>query len=373
MVIDKTQTYRGYRWVEAGIIFLGWTLFGLFFAAQRYAERAYAGRPTSWIKVLTAWAVCAYLWAVLTPLVLHLARRFPFGRSYWFRPLLIHLVSGIVVSAVQLGLYLLALELLLANEEGRFASLVSFRYMFVAELHFNLLLYGAIVGISHFINHYREKRERELMAAQLEARLIQAQLDALRFQLRPHLLFNTLNSISVLIRKDADAARRTVEHLSDLLRVLLKHSASHEVTLREELDFLNNYLEIERTRFPDRLQIKWDVDPETLEAAVPSLILQPIVENAIKHGIAPRAEAGQVEIRAERFNGAIRLQVRDDGPGLSSANHTADGEQVGLSNTKARLERMYGASGRLELNNDPRGGTVVNILIPFHPSANPSQ
>jgi two-component system LytT family sensor kinase len=361
------KTMKRETWAKAGIIFGGWTLFGLFFACQRYIERAYAGSPTSWAKVLTAWAACAYLWAALTPFVLWLARRFPFGRERWARPLLIHVGAGILISIAHLGVYLLALQLLLGDAERTFASFGNWWQMVVAELHFNFLLYSAIVGLSHALNHYRQKRERELAAAQFEAELAQAQLDALRLQLQPHFLFNTLNTISVLMLKDVNRARQTLGHLSELLRALLKHSETHEVTLKQELEFLENYLEIERARFPDRLKVGIYADPITLGARVPSLILQPLVENAIKHGIAPRAEAGRIEIRAERLNGSIRLQVRDDGAGITQ--QAADGAacRVGLSNTKARLERMYGSGCRLELSDAPGGGTLVNILIPSGP------
>lgn len=361
----KAEDENRWRWSGAWVILGCWTLFGLFFAVQRYAERAYAGRPTSWARVLTAWAVCAYLWAALTPLVLWLARRFPFGRKRWLQPLLIHVAAGVVISTVHLAVYLLALQFLLGEEERTFASLSSLRHMVVAELHFNFLLYAVIVGLSHALNHYRQKRERELAAAQFEAELAQARLDALRLQLQPHFLFNTLNSISVLMLRDVKRARQTLSRLSELLRALLKHSETHEVTLREELEFLENYLKIERTRFPDRLEIKIEVDPVTLDARVPSLILQPVVENAIKHGIAPRAEAGRIEIRAERLDGAVRLQVRDDGPGLPDNAEAMAAGRVGLSNTKARLERMYGEGYSLELGEAPGGGTIVNISIPF--------
>lgn len=346
-----------------------WTLFGLFFACQRYIERAHAGRPTSWDRVLTAWAACAYLWAALTPLVLWLARRFPFGRERWLRHLLVHAGAGVLISVFHLGGYLLALQLLRGDEGRAFASLSSLRHMVVAELHFNFLLYSVLVGISHAADHYRQKREQELAAARFEAELTRAQLDALRLQLQPHFLFNALNTVSVLMLKDVRAAREMLGRLSDLLRALLKNSAAQEVTLRQELEFLENYLEIERTRFPDRLQVSMDVDPNTLDARVPSLILQPVVENAIKHGVAPRAGAGRIEVRAERLNGTVRLQVRDDGPGLPGDAEASAAGRVGLSNTKARLERMYGGGGRCELGNAPGGGTLVNILILFDPPA----
>lgn len=364
----RSETKGRGHWAGAGVVFGCWTLFGLFFACQRYIERAYAGRPTSWAKVLTAWAACAYLWAALTPLVLWLARRFPFGQGRWARPLAVHAGAGALVSVFHLGVYLLALQLLQGDAGPAFASFGGWWQMVVAEFHFNFIIYTALVGLSHSLNHYRQKRERELAAAQFEAELAQAQLDALRLQLRPHFLFNTLNTISILMLKDVGRARQTLGRLSELLRALLRHSEAHEVTLRQELEFLENYLEIERTRFPDRLEVSMKVDPATLDARVPSLILQPVVENAIKHGIAPRAEAGRIEVSAERVNGAVRLQVRDDGAGLPHNAEARAASRVGLSNTRARLERMYGSGWSLELCDATGGGTVVNISIPFSPS-----
>ena len=269
--MSQVGSHRG--WLKWALVFAGWSFFGLFFACQRYAERAYAGRPTSWGRVLTAWAACAYLWAVLTPLVLRIARRFPFCRDRWLGPLLVHAGAGVLVSVFHLAAYLLALQLLLADEGRDFASLGGLRHMLVAEFHFNFLIYSALVGISHALDHYRQKRERELAAARLEAELVRAQLDALRLQLRPHFLFNALNAVSALMLRDVGEARRTLARLGELLRALLKHSEADEVTLRRELELLENYLEIERARFPDRLRVSVEVDPAVLDARVPSLIL----------------------------------------------------------------------------------------------------
>ncbi|HYY58650.1 MAG TPA: histidine kinase [Pyrinomonadaceae bacterium] len=353
------------RWVDLGVIFGCWTLFGLFFATQRYIERAYGGNPTTWGKLLVAWAANAYLWAALTPLVLWLARRFTIERPRRLRPFLIHLSAGIFIAVLHLGIYLLLLQLFFGDATHSFSSLLSFKLTLVAELHFNFLLYWAIVGISHALNYYRQKRERELKAAQLETRLAQAQLDALRLQLHPHFLFNTLNTISVLMLKDVKAANAMLLRLSELLRVLIRKSDRHEVPLSQEMEFLKSYLEIEKTRFNDRLTVRINVDPAALKARVPVLILQPIVENAIRHGIAPRAAAGLIEISAERVHEAVRLQVRDNGPGLPKGSSVDSDGSIGLSNTRTRLEQMYGAKHRFELRNADEGGLVVSITLPF--------
>jgi LytS/YehU family sensor histidine kinase len=251
-----------------------------------------------------------------------------------------------------------------------FSPVRLFQNFFVAEFHINFLLYWTIVGLTHAFDYYRRYRERErraaelkIAAAHLEAQLAQAQLDALKMQLHPHFLFNTLNTISVLMQDDVSAANRMLIRLGELLRVALKNETAQEVSLRQELEFLRGYLEIEQTRFQDRLQVDFDVEPEALDSLVPNLILQPLVENAIKHGIAPRAEAGTIRVEAKRRNGRVRLVVRDDGSGFMEAKNQASG--IGLSNTRARLEKLYGAEHSFEICSPDGGGLEVKVTIPF--------
>ena len=208
----------------------------------------------------------------------------------------------------------------------------------------------------------------ELEAAQLETQLARAQLDALRTQLHPHFLFNTLNTISVLMREDVATANRMLLRLSELLRLALKNAGTHEVSLRQEMEFLRSYLEIERTRFQHRLKVQTEIDPEALDALVPNLILQPLVENAIRHGVAPRPTQSTIEIRALRRNGRVELRVRDDGPGIDEMRKEAAAGGIGLSNTRARLDKLYGAAHSFQLSPADGGGTQVTITIPFHPA-----
>jgi LytS/YehU family sensor histidine kinase len=191
-------------------------------------------------------------------------------------------------------------------------------------------------------------------------------LQALKMQLHPHFLFNALHSISALVHSDPDAADKMIARLGDFLRLTLDTAAAQEVPLRQEIEFLNCYLEIERIRFRDRLTTSLDVDPQALECRVPNLVLQPIVENAIRHGVAPRSAPGRVEVHAERRGGALRLQVRDNGRGLPADGVCATkGGGVGLSNTRARLQQLYGGAFVFEIENDPAGGVVVTLEIPF--------
>jgi LytS/YehU family sensor histidine kinase len=236
-------------------------------------------------------------------------------------------------------------------------------------LHSQITTYWAILGIRHGFVWYHGSRERELESARLrlkvseiEAGLKLAQLDALKMQLHPHFLFNTLNTISVLMPEDVGAARRVLFKLSDLLRATLKTS-DHEITLRQELDLLRCYLEIEQTRFQDRLTVRMNIDPKALDAKAPTLILQPLVENAIKHGIAPRSAPGVVEISAARNNGAIELRVSDDGSQMTDFE-SGKPIGVGLANVRARLENLYPGAFRFEMKRGELGGMEIFLSIP---------
>ena len=358
---DDARRKRIWKWA---LVAGGWTLFGLFFASQSIAGRAYDGRPLKVGETVAAWLLCAYLWLALTPLVLWLARRFPLERRSWRRNLPAHAAAAVLLSLLQLAAYA-AISGWLGMTPGRRSFFESFRGLFVGDFHFDLLTYSAVVGLCHALDYYRKYRERELRASQLETKLARAELDALRMQLHPHFLFNTLNSISALMAEDVRAAQKMLARLSGLLRASLENAGAHEVSLHDELEFLASYLEIEQTRFQDRLTVRMEIDPAALGARVPNLILQPLVENAIRHGIAPRARAGMVEVRAARRNGLVRLTVADDGAGLGAARPEDLMKGIGLSNTKSRLRQLYGAEHRFELRERQGGGLEVSIEIPF--------
>jgi LytS/YehU family sensor histidine kinase len=228
----------------------------------------------------------------------------------------------------------------------------------------NVMFYWGIVIVDHAIDYYRKYQERELRASQLEAQLVASELQVLKLQLHPHFLFNTLNTISALIHESPEEADEMISQLGDLLRVTLETVHVHEVPLTQELDFLKHYLAIEQTRFQDRLRITMSIEPETLDAMVPNLILQPLVENSIRHGIALRPEARSIEIKSWQDNGTLRLRVADDGPGLSSDKLLLK-EGVGLTTTRQRLSSLYGTKHDFSLQNSPRGGLVVELTIPF--------
>jgi two-component system, LytTR family, sensor kinase len=233
----------------------------------------------------------------------------------------------------------------------------------IDNFHSSLPTYFVILFGYYAFHYYAKYRDRELSASQLEARLSQAQLQALKMQINPHFLFNTLNTISSLMYTDTAAADAMMTRLSELLRLTLDKEGQ-EVTLREEIDLLQRYLDIERIRFEERLHVTMDVEPAALEGRLPNFSLQPIVENAIRHGIAARPEGGRLDISATRGERMLEIRLRDDGPGLASEDARREG--IGVANTRARLAQLYGSDHRFEMVNAPGGGLLVTIAVPFH-------
>src|SRR5215475_1165132 len=352
-------------WMKWAIIFICWTSFALFFISQNYIIQAQFGRTIEWKMTLFNWLLGSYTWCAITPLILRLSNRFPLQRGKLLRVIGIHTFAAAFFFIVYLAVFVIARRLILGALPETRSLFEAFRGYLIAEFHFGLLIYWMILGINQAIDYYRRYRDRELLASNLETRLAVAQLDALRMQLHPHFLFNTLNSVSVLMRRDVDAADRMLLQLSSLLRVTLARNAAHEIKLGQELEILERYLEIEQIRFRDRLTVRMHIDPLALEALVPQLFFQPLVENAIRHGIADRETGGEIDIRAERQNGMVYLQVSDNGPGLTIP-HGNFIEGVGLSNARSRIERLYGSDSRFEVRNAEEGGLIVAAAFPFH-------
>jgi two-component system, LytTR family, sensor kinase len=353
------------KWVKWAVIFLCWTGFALFFTSQSYMFQARSAGTIEWKRTLFNWLLGSYTWFALTPLVLKLSNRFPLQRGKLLRSVAVHAIAAPLFNVANIVLFVIALGLITGPRLEARSLLESVWYFVIAEFHGGMLVYWVIIGVSHATDYYRRYRERELLASNLETRLVKAQLDALRMQLHPHFLFNALNSVSVLMRKDVDAADRMLLQLSGLLRVTLARNAAHEIRLRQELEILERYLEIEQIRFQDRLTVRTRVDPSALDALVPQLFFQPLVENAIRHGISDRETGGLIDIRAERQNGMLCLQVRDNGPGLNTPRGNLV-EGVGLSNTRSRLEYLYGSGSRFEVGDAEEGGLIVTAAFPFH-------
>lgn len=359
----RSEQWLRKLWVRMGLIWGTWAVVAFFFATQVYTVYYKEEKPIPFRRALLVQGLICVLWALATPLVLWLARRFRIERNNWRRRVPLHFLISLGLSIPMITIdYVIYI-----TQIGRGGSLSVMRtFQFVLyNLDRCLLIYWVIVLISHAFNYYNSYRKGELRAAQLRTQLVQAQLEALKMQLHPHFLFNTLHSISALLNQDVEAARRMISRLGDFLRLTLDNTGTQEVTLQQELEFLNGYLEIERVRFQDRLTTMVRVDPNLLDQRVPNLILQPIVENALRHAIA-NSNGGRIEIVIEPNEGMLRIQVRDNGPGLRLVPAIGETARhgVGLANTKARLERLYGSAHRLDLANEPSGGLVVTMELP---------
>jgi two-component system, LytTR family, sensor kinase len=348
-------------------IFLVTTVLGVLTALQAYNyvalvnEQKQAFAPILALN-LTYW----YSWGLLIPGVIWMARRYRFERHTWRRAALVHVGGVAVCTFLHVLMATSARGVILATmTERSFDWWPYFRERFFLNFDWEMMTYWAVVAFINAVDYQSESRERELAAAQLQTQLAEAQLEALQRQLHPHFLFNTLNTISALMHRDVNAADEMLVQLSDLLRLTLDRVGTQQVSLKDEVDFLRKYLEIEQTRFGDRLQVDIDVDPEVLDAPVPNLILQPLVENALRHGVGPRVGVGRVDVTARHIDGNLMLTVRDNGVGLSPDKLNALHSGVGLSNTRSRLENLYASRHRFDFETPPGGGLLVTIVIPL--------
>ncbi|HEX6913549.1 MAG TPA: histidine kinase [Longimicrobium sp.] len=352
---------------EALLGFTGWGALALFMYTRTYVQYAFPVRPGAttwgelWLGIAIEVGLDVLFWTVLTPVILELSRRFPLRGEQRWPNLGVHVLGCVVLaSASTIFNFWIATY---TFTEGPYWP----RYYFM-RIHYNILSYIVVVGFGHAMEVYDRYRDRELRASQLETQLTRAHLHALEMQIQPHFLFNTLNSISELVHHDPPGAELMIAQLGDLLRMTTDRTVlEREVPLSRELDFVGTYLAIERTRFQDRLFVKKQVDPDVLDCAVPNLILQPLVENAVRHGLSPRVAPGTITITARRVDDRVRITVRDDGRGLPPPG--ARRERVGVGNTRARLRQTYGGDHRFEMADAPGGGTLVMIEIPYRRAA----
>ncbi len=358
--------YGRAEWLRWPMLLAFWTLPAVLLATQIAVMASEEGHAFSW-WTLFVWQVAGWwFWVPATPMIFWLSRRIPFARRRWWKAALVHLGLGALAALLHV-IYLSWLTGWIGPapyRDLRFGFMVGM--WLTQRLHLDLMAYGGLLGVGYGLDSYRMYKDRELHASQLEAQLALAQLQALKMQLHPHFLFNTLHAISVLVRKGAnDKAVSMLAGLSDLLRMALDNVGAQEVSLQRELEFLECYLELEQTRFQDRLEVRLEIEPATLDSKVPNMILQPLVENAIRHGIARRAEGGVIEVSARRDASILRLEIRDDGGGVGEEGFC---EGVGLSNTRKRLRRLYGADHQFVLSDGKRGGAVALVEIPFRPA-----
>ena len=351
------------------LVFGAATLLGIFSTLQSYRLTTLNIKESIDVVVWRLLVLNLAYWYVpasLTSPIFRIAHRFRIESARPVRALAAHAIAAGIFSVVHLACMIGVRALLwpgrIIPASIPFATAV--QNMYLTNLDWALMTYSTIVGLSYALGYYRESQARAIKAASLEARLAEARLKTLEAELHPHFLFNTLHAISTLVHTNPDAADRMISRLSDLLRITFDRSGAVRIPLQEELEFLEKYLEIEQTRFQDRLTVDYDIDPETLDAEVPRLILQPLVENAIKHGVAPRSGPGTIRITARRDGEVLWLEVRDNGVGLKESARARLHKGVGLSNTRARLQCLYGEAQSLGFS-DGEHGLAVDMRFPF--------
>ena len=332
-----------------------WALFAVFAASQNRVT-TYGSMMVPWRRAFLTSFADVVPWLALTPVAFWIAGRFLVRRAtaWWTVPVLA--VCGFMLGLLHLVLYVNALRWL-----GYVQDPVASGRIAVGRMHSDILVCWVLFGIRHAIEYYRRDRAREVIASRLQTQLARAQLDVLRAQLQPHFLFNTLHAVSALMHRDVEGADRMMARLSDLLRLTLDSAGEQEVTLKREMEYLDKYLEIEQVRFGERLKVERAIEARALDLLVPNFVLQPLVENAIRYAIGPRAAGGRIEVGAKVTGTELAIEVKDDGPGAQGFS-----EGVGLSNTRARLQQLYGGAARLELGNAAGGGFRARMVVPGH-------
>lgn len=352
-------------WVKLAAVFGFWTLLAFLWAGSNALYRVSAGLPARFPSELRGDLLDYWIWAGFTPAIFFMAKRFPFGRKTWARTTMVHFCAYLVFASLHEAMGQL---IGLPGPAATAFQGSALRLRVIASLYNDLWMYWPVVVIWSLVEYYQRYRERDMRTVQLSAQLTRAELQTLRNQLHPHFLFNTLNSIVALMHEDVGAADDMLADLSQLLRVYLSdHGDEHEITLGQEIEQLRTYVRIQKRRFDDRLSAIFDIPPELLQAAVPTLLLQPLVENAILHGIAPRPRPGTVLISAREAGSKLLLEIADDGGGLPSKYS----EGIGLSNTRSRLRQLYGERQSFELRNLPHAGVTVKVTLPLRHLAAP--
>jgi two-component system, LytTR family, sensor kinase len=336
--------------------FAAWTVLALLSTTQAALSLSYRGQPVQWPRLL-AWGLLDwYTCALFIPPLLWLVRRAPLERAAWSTRLPVYLVA---TTAAAVAKYALTVPL----QRWIFGAQRSLGGALAGNTISEAMIFWAVVGVLHAVEFYRRFREREAVAMQLRAQLSESQLESLRAQLHPHFLFNALNAATTLVHRDANAADAMLTQLGDLLRHALRSDPRHETPLREELGFLDRYVSIMRTRFGDQLTVERRVPADLGDALVPTFVLQPLVENALEHGVRRLYGPGHVEIEASREGERLLLSVRDNGSGEQATPR--EGLGIGLSNTRARLEALYGATAELRLTPRANGGMEAALRLPL--------
>jgi signal transduction histidine kinase len=346
------------------LVFALWTVAAVCGGVADYLFAYLLGRHPAFWAVFRRPLTEQWIWAALTPLVFFVAHRFPLTRPTLARAIGVYVAAFLLLSLLHCALAGAVGEPLLAVPAHYPGSLLKLR--FLEEFYSDIWMYWPLVCIQALIDSHARAREREKRAMELEALLARSQLALLRAQIQPHFLFNTLHAISALIRIDTRAAEDMIADLAEILRASFADTSLQETTLQRELDLVACYLRIQQRRFSDRLRVNYLVAPEALQAAIPSLVLQSLVENAVIHGIAPLARGGTIEIRARRCGTTLELQVLDDGAGMQPGHRSG----MGLANARRRLRELYGEEQSVIVKPAPGGGGVAAVVsIPFHEAA----
>lgn len=343
------HAFTPWRWTSRATSFaaIGSTAFAAIYAAQTIALQSIESRPANAWPIIVVSGAQWWVWGLLSPVVFALANRFPVTRDSWHTAVPLHLLAAAAMSVVHATLIALVVMQLPFGDMPRTFGMIFSSYAY-SRLQSNLLIYIALLAVHAGLVQASLARERAVHAVALEGALARAELDALRMQLNPHFLFNTLHAIRTLVEADPTAARQMLLRLGDLLHATLDASAQQESSLEDELTLLRGYLDIEATRFADRLRVEFDVPSSLRDARVPSFVLQPLAENAVRHGIAQRVAGGTIHISAREESGALRIVMVNDAP--SSPAKDTRGHGVGLASTRARLLRLYGPAASVSLS-----------------------
>ena len=365
---DRSMQERAliHRGKQLAMIFAVWTVLALIPGIQAHAYIASLGHPITWTRALIPPLFNHWIWAALTPGVLWLSSRYPIDRHAWAEVVGIHILGSFAFAVLHIGLrcsFIRSATLFTSPPER--VTWLLLRNSLFANYYDDLWMYSTIVAFWQLWSYYQKYRDRQLRTTLLEAQLAQARLQVLKMQLNPHFLFNTLHTISSLMHEDVEAADNMVSGLSDLLRMSLQSADEQEIPLKREMEFLQAYLGIQQVRFRDRLTTAVDIPASVLDALVPNMILQPIVENALTHGIASQKVPGEIRIRAQHENGVLQLEVADNGKGVACEADALNREGIGLKNTRLRLQQLYGDRHRFRIESHAGRGTEVSLELPL--------
>lgn len=344
-------------------IIIGWTAFAIVMTVLMYFFHPDRSTEASLLTELPWELAFSIVWIPATPLVLALSRRFTVSKKSTFKNGTILFVAGMLLSFLLCFGH--AVVLYLISPDAKSFNVERILYSFFYNIDNMLVVYWALVILQQALTYYGDIQEKEIKASHLETQLAQAQMQALKMQLQPHFLFNTLNAIVTLVHKNPEQAEEMIVRLSNFLRLTLDASGKQMVTLQEELSFVKTYLEIEKVRFEGKLSFYEQIPPELLNAQVPLLLLQPLIENAVKHGISKYISASVLELHACTFNGSLKISIKDDGAPVEVVTASLRKEGIGFANTRARLESLYGKNATLETAPNSPHGFIATVTLPL--------